>query len=189
MLPQKEDAGLERQMRQCPSCGAEARREAARFCATCGRRLEGDYFPTDSLRASYRYERRPTVSAASDEGQAGGAAQFAPVEGRAARRVRVARTVARQRGGLMPSQNLNGASTTALAFVTYALVPYVGILFCPGALLMGGIGLVRADRAPHVGGGRASALGVLLGVLLLCAHLLLWWILYKVPEWTRTAPF
>lgn len=89
----------------------------------------------------------------------------------------------------MPTRNLNGASTTALAFATYALVPYVGILFCPGALLMGGIGLVRAYRAPHVGGGRASALGVALGVLLLCAHLVLWWILYKVPEWTRTSPF
>jgi hypothetical protein len=87
----------------------------------------------------------------------------------------------------MPSRNNNGASTTALAFVTYALVPYLGILFCPGALLMGGIGLVRAYRAPHLGGRRASMLGIALGVLLFCAHLLLWWILYKVPEWTRTA--
>ncbi|HEU4597410.1 MAG TPA: hypothetical protein VFS10_19935 [Pyrinomonadaceae bacterium] len=174
MLPRKEEAGLERQTRQCPSCGAEARREAARFCATCGRRLEGDYFPTDAVRASYRYERRPVAAQAVEAG----------------RRARVARTVVvRQRGEVMPSRNLNGASTTALAFVTYALVPYVGILFCPGALLMGGIGLVRAYRAPHVGGGRASALGVVLGVLLLCVHLLLWWILYKVPEWTRTAPF
>jgi hypothetical protein len=174
--------------RKCPACGAGARRDGARFCATCGRRLEGDYFPTDSLRASYRYERRPSAGA-PDAGRAGEAARFVADGGRAARRARVARTMARQGGEVMPQRNLNGASTTALAFVTYALVPYVGILFCPGALLMGGIGLVRAYRAPHVGGGRASALGVLLGVLLLCAHLLLWWILYKVPEWTRTAPF
>jgi hypothetical protein len=87
----------------------------------------------------------------------------------------------------MPSRNNNGASTTALAFVTYALVPYLGILFCPGALLMGSIGLARSYRAPHLGGRRASALGIALAVLLFCVHLLLWWILYKVPEWTRTA--
>jgi len=188
MLPQKQDPGLEQDTRRCPACGAEARRESARYCATCGRSLGGDYFPTDSLRASYRYERRPKASAS---GRATAAVSFAAAaaDGRAVRRARVARTVARERREVMPTRNLNGASTTALAFVTYALVPYVGILFCPGALLMGGIGLVRAYRAPHVGGGRASALGVLLGVLLFCAHLLLWWILYKVPEWTRTAPF
>ncbi len=188
MLSRQQDAGLEPQTRKCPACGAEARRESARFCATCGRILGGDYFPTDALRASYRYERRPAARA-SDAGRAAEEAGFAASGGRAARRARVARTVARQRRDVMPSRNLNGASTTALAFVTYALVPYVGILFCPGALLMGGIGLVRAYRAPHVGGGRASALGVLLGVVLLCVHLVLWWILYKVPEWTRTAPF
>ena len=177
MLPQKQDAGLEQGTRQCPACGAESRRAEARFCATCGRSLGGDYFPTDSLRASYRYARRPPALFET------------AFEGRAARRSRFARAAARQRREVMPTRNLNGASTTALAFATYALVPYVGILFCPGALLMGGIGLVRAYRAPHVGGGRASALGVLLGVLLLCAHLVLWWILYKVPEWTRTGPF
>ncbi len=82
-------------------------------------------------------------------------------------------------------KNGNNASKTAMAFVTYALVPYLGILFCPGALLMGSVGLLRARRAPHLGGRRASAASILFGLLLLCAHLLLWWILYKVPEWSR----
>jgi len=78
----------------------------------------------------------------------------------------------------------------AFAFVTYALVPYLGILFCPGALLFGGVGLVRAWRAPQAGhAARASALGIALGLLVLCAQLLLWWILYKVPEWARQANF
>lgn len=81
-------------------------------------------------------------------------------------------------------------AATAMAFVTYALVPYLGILFCPGALLFGGVGLVRAWRAPRGAGAvRASALGFALGLLILCAQLLLWWILYKVPEWARSAPF
>jgi len=72
-----------------------------------------------------------------------------------------------------------------LAFVTYALAPYLGILFCPGALLMGSIGLLRASRAPSLGGRRASAMSIALGLLLFGIHLLLWWILYKVPEWSR----
>jgi hypothetical protein len=80
-------------------------------------------------------------------------------------------------------RNSNGASTTALAFVTYALVPYLGILFCPGALLMGVLGLYNSYRAPERGGRRASYLGLSLGLLILCAQLFLWWILYKIPEW------
>ncbi|HEX8560064.1 MAG TPA: hypothetical protein VF668_18350, partial [Pyrinomonadaceae bacterium] len=76
----------------------------------------------------------------------------------------------------MPRVKESGAAAMAFAFVTYALVPYLGILFCPGALLFGGVGLVRAWRAPHGGGAaaaRASALGVALGLLVLCAQLLL----------------
>jgi hypothetical protein len=94
----------------------------------------------------------------------------------------------------MPRVREGGAASLAFAFVTYALVPYLGILFCPGALLFGGVGLVRAWRAPQAGGGaaaeaRASALSILLGLLVFCVQLLLWWILYKVPEWARGAPF
>jgi hypothetical protein len=83
----------------------------------------------------------------------------------------------------------NGAAATAMAFVTYALVPYLGILFCPGALLFGSVGLVRAWRAPQAGHARHAALSLALGLLVLCAQLLLWWILYKVPEWARQSPF
>ena len=91
----------------------------------------------------------------------------------------------------MQRRTENGAAATAMAFVTYALVPYLGILFCPGALLFGGVGLVRAWRAPHGGhaAARASALSIVLGLLVFCVQLLLWWILYKVPEWARGAPF
>jgi hypothetical protein len=89
----------------------------------------------------------------------------------------------------MRGRGSNGASSSALAFVAYALVPYLGILFCPGALLFGSVGLVRSWRTPHAGGRRESALGVALGLVILCAQLLLWWILYKVPEWSRYANF
>jgi hypothetical protein len=147
----------------CPACGSIARRSSARFCATCGRALEGGYFPADTLRASYH---RRYQSLAYDASRA--------------ERARAASPMLKK----FPMENRNGASTTALAFVTYALVPYLGILFCPGALLMGSIGLVRSIRTPHAGGRRASYAGIILGLLLLCLQLFLWWLLYKVPQWT-----
>jgi hypothetical protein len=86
----------------------------------------------------------------------------------------------------MSTEHTNNVAATAMAFATYALVPYLGILFCPGALVMGGIGLFRATRSPQPGGARRTALvSLLLGLILLAVHIFLWWILYKVPEWAR----
>ncbi len=86
----------------------------------------------------------------------------------------------------MQTRSMGGITATARAFATYALVPYLGILFCPGALLLGFAGLLRARRTPHASGARrSSALVFALGLLILCVQLLLWWILYKVPEWSR----
>lgn len=88
----------------------------------------------------------------------------------------------------MQARNLSGMTATARAFATYALVPYLGILFCPGALLLGLAGLLRARRTPRASAARRdSALALALGLLILCVQLLLWWILYKVPEWSRQA--
>jgi hypothetical protein len=170
--------------RACDACGARARRASARFCATCGRELGGGYFPTDSLRASYRFERA-NVSHSLEAARAARAAARVRWGGAHARR----RERARAGRDLMPRRIENGAAATAMAFVTYALVPYLGILFCPGALVFGGVGLLRAWRAPHAGHARAAAQSLALGLLVLCAQLLLWWVLYKVPEWSRQSPF
>jgi hypothetical protein len=151
----------------CQSCGATARRAEARFCLSCGRTLTESYRPADALRASYNATRRHSSSSAS-----GGH------EGRTS-----VKPLKNSMSSISPARNINGASTTALAFVTYALVPYLGILFCPGALLMGGVGLYNSYRAPERGGRRASYIGLLLGFLILCVQLFLWWILYKIPEW------
>ena len=156
----------------CPACGGEARRAGARFCATCGRGLDDEgYLPTDAIRSSYHYQqRRPPVPAL----RSAPAVLKTPRE--AKRGVRRIPLFAQQR---------NAASQTALAFVTYALVPYLGILFCPGALVMGGIGLLHARRLPRSDGRRASLMSILLSLLIFAAQLFLWWILYKVPEWTQ----
>ncbi|HYN83740.1 MAG TPA: zinc ribbon domain-containing protein [Pyrinomonadaceae bacterium] len=169
----------------CPACGAEVRREAARFCATCGRALaaeDGSYSPSDSLRASYHLQGR--------RGAATLASRLRTAE--QARRQNKMTTAGDAPGGARTdlfAHNRNGASTTALAFVAYSLVPYLGILFCPGALVLGGVGLLRAHRSPHLGGRRASVMSIVYGVVITGAQIFLWWILYKVPEWSRQAPW
>lgn len=78
-------------------------------------------------------------------------------------------------------------AATARAFATYSLVPYLGILFCPGAVVVGSVGLLKlngeslADRDSR----RVCANSLLVGVLVLAVQLSLWWILYKVPIWAR----
>jgi hypothetical protein len=149
---------------ECPACGTTARRASARFCATCGRTLEDGYLPADALRSSYHLQQQRRHFKSQPPKPA----------------LRAQAPVARP---LRNAPNGNGASMTALAFVTYSLVPYLGILFCPGAIFMGGLGLLKAHRAPHRGGRRASYAAIIFGLVILCAQLLLWWILYKVPQW------
>lgn len=162
--------------RACPACGGAARRESARFCATCGRQLDHDsYFPADSLRSSYHRQRLSAPAAAAGDQsllrRGGGGA----------------RAVSRPAAKLFGPRHTN-ATAMALAFVTYALVPYLGILFCPGALLMGGVALARARRASprrRPGDWRAAFYSFLLALVVFALQIFLWWILYKVPEWAR----
>lgn len=157
--------------RACPACGAWARRAAARFCATCGRTLDESYLPADALRASY-YLQQQRFGRQRQSGRQ--PVRMPPREQRRAPAPPISRT-----------PNINGASTTALAFVTYSLVPYLGILFCPGAIVMGGLGLVKWHRTPQRGGRSASYASIILGLVILCIQILLWWILYKVPQWAQ----
>ncbi|MEJ7617681.1 MAG: hypothetical protein WKF30_12125 [Pyrinomonadaceae bacterium] len=145
---------------------AAARRIDARFCCVCGRRLSVGYLPADALRASYRAHETP----ASARRQT-----FQPAT----------HTVPMHPPKRGVAKNGNGLSLAALAFVTYALVPYLGILFCVPAVVMGGFGLARWRRAPLVGGRRASMIGIVLGLLILGVQLFLWWIIYQIPRWAQ----
>jgi hypothetical protein len=74
---------------------------------------------------------------------------------------------------------------TARAFATYSLVPYLGILFCPGAVLVSSVGIVRSYRAIQANGRRTCYASLLVGLIVLAVQSFLWWILYKVPGWAR----
>ena len=81
---------------------------------------------------------------------------------------------------------MSGLPGTARAFATYALVPYLGILFCPGAVVLGTVGVLRSYRAGDVT--RDAARGAcyastIIGLVVLAVQLLLWWILYQAPRW------
>jgi hypothetical protein len=138
----------------CSACGNSATRDFARFCPVCGKSLGEDYEPLDNLRASYNLQRK---------------------------KIRFASRSAEQTERLFET-NENKASATASAFVVYSLVPYLGILFCPGALLMGGIGAFASYRKPYLGGGRTSVYSIVLSSIIFVIQLFLWWLLYIVPE-------
>lgn len=83
---------------------------------------------------------------------------------------------------------MSGLAATARAFATYSLVPYLGILFCPGAVLLGTLGLVRSYRSRQTSNesGRVVCyVSTIVGLVVLAVQLLLWWILYQVPNWAN----
>ena len=145
---------------ECSACGAAVGRDFAKFCRVCGKLLLEEYQPLDTLRASYRLQ--------------GKSFQF-----EASRKLKTAETEN------LFDENRNSASATASAFVVYSLVPYLGILFCPFALLTGGFGIFTAYRKPYLGGGKTSVYSIVLSLIILSLQILLWWLLYIIPELGR----
>ena len=83
---------------------------------------------------------------------------------------------------------MSGLAATAKAFATYSLVPYLGIVFCPGAVLLGTVGVVRSYRSDQVRsdpGRTVCYVSLIVGLVVLGVQLLLWWILYQVPMWAN----
>lgn len=77
---------------------------------------------------------------------------------------------------------------TARAFATYSLVPYLGILFCPGAVVVGTVGVVRSYSSKQTKEERfVCYFSTIVGIVVLVIQLLLWWILYRVPSWAAGA--
>lgn len=141
----------------CPACGAEARRENAKFCLTCGKLLGEDYQPLDTLRASYRMQGKTFL---------------------------IENTKKEEEMNLF-EQNENSVAHTAWACVVYSFVPYLGILFVPLALAAGSFGYIVSHRQPQLGGKRLALVCIALSFVVLAFQLFLWWILYIIPELGR----
>ena len=83
---------------------------------------------------------------------------------------------------------MSGLAATARAFATYSLVPYLGIVFCPGAVLLGTVGVLRSYRsreASSESGRGVCYASTIVGLVVLAVQLLLWWVLYQVPTWAN----
>ena len=88
----------------------------------------------------------------------------------------------------MPGINYERLAGDSSSLATYALVPYLGILFCPGAMLLGTVGVVRSYRSNYVSEEsyrETCYASTIVGLVTLGIQLLLWWILYQVPMWAR----
>jgi hypothetical protein len=85
----------------------------------------------------------------------------------------------------MRAEPANGLAATARAFATYSLVPYLGILFCPGAVVVGTVGVFRSYSSPQMAAARTACyVSTAIGVVVSIAQVLLWWVLYQVPAWS-----
>ena len=80
---------------------------------------------------------------------------------------------------------MSGLPGTARAFATYSLVPYLGIVFCPGAVVLGTVGVVRSYRLQQKSSRRVCIASTIVGLVVLVVQLLLWWMLYQVPRWAN----
>jgi hypothetical protein len=158
-LPAREDGGSEptrvtEQTQVCTACGAEELRVFAKYCTVCGKRMGEDYEPLDTIRASYNL-------------RAGSVIQAVLVE--------------KQHKNLF-EQNKNTLSQMAWACVVYSMVPYLGILFIPFAFVISGFGYAIALRRPHLGGRRLAVVCIVLSFTILSVQMVLWWLLYIIPE-------
>lgn len=80
---------------------------------------------------------------------------------------------------------MNGLPGTARAFATYSLVPYLGILFCPGAVVLGAVGVIRSYRSAELTARKACYVSAIVGLVVLAIQLFLWWMLYQAPSWAN----
>lgn len=78
---------------------------------------------------------------------------------------------------------MTGLPGTARAFATYSLVPYLGILFCPGAVVLGTVGVIKSYRSPEAR--KVCYVSTIVGLVVLAIQVLLWWMLYQAPSWAN----
>jgi hypothetical protein len=142
--------------RICQACGARARRKFARYCLDCGKSLWEEYQPLDHLRSSYRLQNK----------------QF--------------QTVAELEEKPLFEKPENTALEFSWAFLVYSMIPYLGILFTPGAILMSSVGAVNSCRRLQFGNLKSALFNITLSVAILVVQLFLWWLFYIAPEFGKT---
>jgi len=73
-------------------------------------------------------------------------------------------------------------SNTPWACTVYSMVPYLGILFVPLALVTGSYSYLRSQRDEHGKEKSRALIAMGVSIIVLVVQLLLWWLLYLIPE-------
>ena len=136
----------------CTGCGAEIIEPSQKLCPDCGKIIGEGFRPLDAIRSSYNLQGKQL-------------SKLIPAEPEA----------------LFPRSG-NPISETAWACTVYSMVPYLGILFVPLAIAVGGFGYVVSRRTPDAAGGRAALTCIGVTLILLAMQILFWWLLYLIPE-------
>lgn len=137
--------------RACAACGQVGNRLTARYCSACGQDLNSDFSPARSLMASYYQQRTRALAVVG---------RVEPALG----------TIARE----------DGLTAFAFAFVTFSVVPFLGIMFCPIALLFSVCCFAR--RTTHARTELTKpAVAIALTLVISVAQIGLWWMLVQVP--------
>lgn len=75
-------------------------------------------------------------------------------------------------------------SNMAWACTVYSMVPYLGILFLPLAFVMGGLRYAAGRRQNDAAETRTALICLVVSLGLLAVQMILWWLLYLIPEIT-----
>lgn len=138
----------------CPACGTQAERETAKYCPVCGKVLNEDYQPLDTLRSSYRLQGKSFLIENAETEEITDLFEI----------------------------NRNSVSEMAWASFVYSMVPFLGILFIPVTFVIGIYGVGISLKHPKVGGKRLSLISMGLSFPVLGIQIFFWWLLYIIPE-------
>src|SRR6185436_17048850 len=134
-------------------CGAQGLVPRDKRCPVCEKLISEGFHPLDVIRSSYRMQRkRLDVLSSSSE------------------------TVS------LFDDGRPLVASAAWACAVYAMVPYLGILFIGPALVLSGGAYLRAQQNAQPGEVRNALVAATVAVLLLAIQLVLWWLLYLIPE-------
>lgn len=139
---------------QCPACGSETVESGLRkLCDVCGKLLSEGFQPLDAIRSSHKMQRRGLDFQATADKATSLFEHDEPL-----------------------------TSRVAWACTVYSMVPYLGVIFVPFALLLGSFDYVKDRRGRVPGSGRSAIVPLALSVFVLAVQILLWSLLYIIPK-------
>lgn len=123
-------------------------------CGICGKLLREGFQPLDAIRSSHRMQRV---------------------------RLNMPDVLPADSMGLFEERRTL-VSNTAWACTVYSMVPYIGIVFILPALFTGGFSYFRARRRNLAEEERQAVICIGVSLVVLSIQLVLWWLLYLIPE-------